>query len=408
MTLSRIASKTPLLAAPATSGRPRTIHYSLAFVTVAAACVATYVIDLAAFEGPNLLLFFVAIALAAWFGGPGPGWLSVVLSVLAVDFFFSPPLYVLDLSAKDIPWFIAFALCAMAVNAVSLQRRRMEAMLRQAHDKLEQRVQERTLDLQQSNDKLTAMTIERAVAEAALRETQHELARVARIMTVSELTASIAHEVSQPLAAVMANSEAALNWLKRSPPDLSQTAESIAAVTTAGQRASDVISRIRTLMTKGMPTVVAVDVNGLVENVLALVGSGLEKRNVAVMCRLETKPPLMLGDTIQLQQLLLNLVNNAAEAMVDVFDRKRELTIETRQSAINKLTIAVHDTGHGLAKVDATKLFQPFYSTKPSGMGMGLSICCTIVDFHKGTIRAVPRSPHGTTFEVELPLRTAA
>jgi C4-dicarboxylate-specific signal transduction histidine kinase len=387
---------------------PRTIRYSLAFVTVAAACATTHVIDLASFEGPNFFLFFVAIALTAWVGGHGPGWLSVMLSVLAADFFFTPPLYVIDLSAKDIPWFIAFALCAMAVNAMSLQRRRMEVMLRRAYDELEQRVQERTLDLQLSNNKLTAVTLERSLTEAALRETQNELAHVARIMTVSELTASIAHEVNQPLAAVTANSEAALNWLKRSPPDLNQAAESIAAATTAGRRASDVISRIRALLTNGMPTVAAVDVNGIVGNVLALAGGRLEKQNIAVTCRLETIPPLMLGDTIQLQQLLLNLVNNAADAMVDVLDRERELTIETRQSATNKVTITVQDTGHGLAKVDATKLFQPFYSTKPSGMGMGLSICRTIVDFHKGTIRAMPRSPYGSTFEVELPLGAAA
>src|SRR5262245_33633779 len=217
MSVSRVASHAPShspgIRIPRVLGV--VFRYLLPFIAVAIACIATYLLDIAAPESPNLFLFFGSIVVTAWFAGAGPGWLAVVLSILAVDYFFSPPIYVLDLSAKDIPWFTAFALCAVATNALSLQRRRMESMLRQARDELEQRVRERTRDLQQSNDKLTAATKERALAEAALRETQNELARAARIMTVTELTASIAHEVNQPLAAVVANSEAALNWLKR-------------------------------------------------------------------------------------------------------------------------------------------------------------------------------------------------
>jgi C4-dicarboxylate-specific signal transduction histidine kinase len=383
------------------------LRYFLSFVAVAVACGATYLLNIAAPESSNLFLFFASIVVAAWYAGAGPGWLAVGLSIIAVDYFFSPPIYVLDLSAKDIPWLAAFVACAVVTNAMSLQRRRMEAMLRQARDELEQRVRERTLDLQQSNDKLTAATVERSVAEAALRETQNELARAARILTVTELTASIAHEVNQPLAAVVANSEAALNWLKRSPPALREANESIAAVVMAGERASDVIGRIRSLMTNGAPILATVDMNELVDNVIVLVHTSLVKRNITVTCRLEPESLPILGDRIQLQQLLLNLINNAADAMAQVFDRDRKLVVKTRHIKDN-VTITVEDTGHGLADVDTTKLFQPFYSTKQDGMGMGLSICRTIAESHSGTIRAMSRSPYGAAFQVELPLRIAA
>jgi C4-dicarboxylate-specific signal transduction histidine kinase len=278
------------------------LRYFLPIVAVATACAATYVLDLAAPASPNLFLFFVAIVAVGWYLGAGPGWLSVVVSVVAVDFLFLPPIHVLDFSVKDIPWFVAFVLSAAATNALSLKRRRTEEMLIQARGELEQRVRERTLDLQQTNEKLIAETVERARAEAVLRETRDELVRAARIATVAELTASIAHEINQPLAAVVANSEAALNWLKRSPPAFSEAKESIAGVVAAGERAAEVINRIRILMTKGAGTWTKVDVNELVDTVLSIILTSLAKRNVALECRLEPGLPLVLGDRVQLQQ----------------------------------------------------------------------------------------------------------
>lgn len=407
MSLSRIGSDEPShsLDIPSVGPLRPFLRYGLSIAAVAAACAATYLLDIAAPESPNLFFFFISIVAAAWFAGAGPGWLAVILSMIAVDYFYLPPIYVLDLSVKHIPWFAAFAACAVVTNALSLQRRRIEAMLRQAHNELEQRVRERTLDLQQSNDKLVAATAERVTAEAALRETQNELARVARIMTVTELTASIAHEVNQPLAAVVANGEAALNWLKRSPPDVPRAEESIAAVVFAGERASDVIGRIRSLMTNSAPTPTVIDINELVTSVVTLVQTSLEKRNTSLDCQLELDPPSLLGDRIQLQQLLLNLVSNAADALANVLDRDRKIAIRTRRGDGDTIVLTVEDNGLGLAGVDRAKLFQPFYSTKQNGMGMGLSICRTIVESHGGTISAAPRSPHGTVFQVELPLK---
>ena len=190
-------------------------RYLLPFIAVAIGVGATHLLGLTDPESPNLFLFFAAIVVSAWFAGTIPGWLSVILSTAAVDYFFIPPIYVLDLSAKDIPWLVTFAVCSIITNALSLQRRRAEALLIQARDELEVRVRQRTLDLQEANERLVAETAEHTRAEALLRETQNELSRAARIATVTELTASIAHEVNQPLAAIVANGEAALNWLGR-------------------------------------------------------------------------------------------------------------------------------------------------------------------------------------------------
>jgi C4-dicarboxylate-specific signal transduction histidine kinase len=379
------------------------LRYFLSAAVVTVACGATYLLDLAAPESPNLFLFFGAIVIVAWYLGAGPGWLAVILSTVAVDYFFIPPLYILDLSAKDFPWLVAFIACSVATNALSLKRRRLEAMLLQARDELEQRVHERTLELQHTNDALVAEAAERARAEAALRETQNELARAARIMTVAELTASITHEIKQPLAAVVASGEAALNWLKRSPPALSEADESIGAVIAAAERAADVMSKIRSLMTRAAPALTELDISELVSSVMMLVQASLARRSIFVECHLQPEPPPVVGDRIQLQQLVLNLIHNAVDAMADISDRKRELIVTTRHADDNRVAISVEDCGRGFADADITKCFQPFYSTKLDGMGMGLSICRTIAESHGGTIGARSRLPHGAIFEVNLP-----
>jgi C4-dicarboxylate-specific signal transduction histidine kinase len=378
-------------------------RYALPFVALATAIGATYLLDVVSPESPNLFLFFVAIVVSAWFGGPGPGWVSVVLSTLSADYFFIPPLYVLDFARKDIAWLLAFIACTVAANALSLQRRRAETLLVKARDDLEIRVRERTADLQKSNARLASETSERARAEADLREAQGEFARVARIMTVGELTASIAHEVNQPLAAVVANGNAALNWLQRDPPALAEVQDSVAAIVTAGERAGEVISRIRSLMTKEPPALASANVNDLINGVLSLVQPSLKKLNVILESHLDPDLRLVFGDRVQLQQLMLNLLNNAVEAMADVADRPRQLIVRTEQAADGKIVIAVEDSGRGFGDADLKKLFHPFYTTKRDGMGMGLSICRTIAECHRGKISAAARSPCGAIFRVALP-----
>ncbi|HYI26632.1 MAG TPA: ATP-binding protein [Bradyrhizobium sp.] len=378
-------------------------RYFIPIVAVGTATGITYLLDLIAPEGQNQFLFFVAVIVSAWFAEAGPGWLSVVLSIVSVDYFFLPPIYVLDLSVKDLPWLIAFVGCAAATNWLGLKRRRMEERLVQAHNELEQRVNEQTQELREANQRLIAEMADRARTEAALRETQNELARAARIMTVGELTSSIAHEINQPLAAVMSNAEAALNWLQRDPPALVMVKESVAGIIAAGGRASDIIVRIRSLIKRGPPDLVKLSINEVVDDVLATARVGFKTHNVMIEQHLEPALPAMSGDRIQLRQLVSNLLNNAAEAMADVFDRPRRLVVCTKRTPGNGIAITVEDVGIGFAGADSTRLFQPFYSTKAEGTGLGLSICRSIAEFHGGKISAVSNHPYGVVVCVELP-----
>ena len=387
------------------AARLRTVYrYSVPFVAVATATVATSLLDIVEPESPYLFLFFVAIVASAWFAGAGPGWLSVLFSILAVDYFFIPPIYVLDFSAKDFPWLAAFVGCAVATNGVSLKRRRMENELLRARNELEQRVDERTQELREANKRLIAEIAERARTETALRDTQNELARAARIMTVGELTSSIAHEINQPLAAVVSNAEAARNWLQRDPPGVPEATASVAAIVAAGERAGDIIVRIRSLIKKGSPNLITLSINEIVDSVLTTAKASFETRDIVIERRLEFGLPTVLGDRVQLQQLVSNLLNNAAEAMADVFDRPRIVVVCTKRTRCNGIAVVIEDSGRGLADADTARLFQPFYSTKAEGTGMGLSICRSIAESHGGKISVLSSSPRGTVFQVDLPV----
>jgi C4-dicarboxylate-specific signal transduction histidine kinase len=378
-------------------------RYTLSFLAVLVAGFGSAVLDYASPGTHNLFLFFAAIAISALYAGAGPGWFSVALSAFAADYFFLPPLYHIEFGAEEISWLVAFVACGVATSAVSLRRRRMEETLRRTRDDLEDRMHARTLELRQLNVKLIEEMTERIRAEKALRQTQCELARASRIMTVAELTASIAHEINQPLAAVVSNGEAAQNWLRRSPPAIQEVTESVAAVVTAGVRSAEIITRIRRLITKAIPRQTTIEVNELVGQVLTLAHSDLTRRGIAIECRLAPALPPVTGDRVQLQQVLLNLVNNASDAMAEVLDRPRELIVETRACDEDTVSIVVTDSGHGLCIADTSRIFQPFYSTKQDGMGIGLSVCRTVIEAHGGSIRATKRQPYGAVLEVDLP-----
>jgi C4-dicarboxylate-specific signal transduction histidine kinase len=236
-----------------------------------------------------------------------------------------------------------------------------------------------------------------------LRKAQAELAHVTRVTTLGELTTSIAHEVNQPLAAVMANAEASLRWLDRDPPNLVAARRSVEWVINDGFRASEVIRRVRALANKTEIEKEPIDINSVVRDVVALVQRELSSHRVSLRTELAPALPMVLGDRIQLQQVIINLVMNGIEAMQTVTDRRRELAIRSGQDEEQGVLISVADCGVGISAESANRLFNAFFTTKSSGLGMGLSICRSIVEAHGGRLTAFGNDGPGATFQFVLP-----
>jgi PAS domain S-box-containing protein len=244
---------------------------------------------------------------------------------------------------------------------------------------------------------------ERKRAEEALREAQIKLAHVNRLRTMGQLTASIAHEINQPIAATVINAQAALRWLDARPPDLEETREALARVVKNGIRAGDVIDRIRAIIKKVPTRTDQFDINDAIIDVVALTRSEILSNGVSLQTQFAQGLPLIQGDRVQLQQVILNLIVNAIEAMNDVRTGARELWISTEINTSNGALVAVRDSGPGLDPASLEHLFDEFYTTKSSGMGMGLSICRSIIEAHGGRIWAEANVPHGATVQFTLP-----
>lgn len=244
---------------------------------------------------------------------------------------------------------------------------------------------------------------ERIRAQAAMEAAQAELARVARLTTMGELAASIAHEVNQPLAAVVANGNAALRWLDRPAPELGEAKEALEGVVEEGKRASEVIGRIRSFLRNRKPDYAATDVNEAIREVLALTRHAMRSRNVTIQTSLPDVPSV-LGDRVQLQQVIMNLVINGADAMSTVTGRPRILRIGSQTNGAQDVVITVGDSGTGIDESIRSRVFDPLFTTKSTGMGMGLPICRGIVQAHGGRLWAEPASPHGTEFRFTVPI----
>jgi C4-dicarboxylate-specific signal transduction histidine kinase len=222
---------------------------------------------------------------------------------------------------------------------------------------------------------------------------------------MGHLAASIAHEVTQPIAAVVTTAHAALRWLDAQPPDLGEVQQALGGIIKDGNRASDVIGRIRGLITKVPPRHDPLDVNQAIVDATTLTRSELFNHRIALQIQLAQGLPVVQGDRIQLQQVLLNLIINAIEAMSAVNEGPRELLISSASNAADSVLVAVQDSGPGLTPESSDRLFQAFHTSKPDGMGMGLSICRSIVEAHGGRVWAAASTPRGAIFQFTLPAR---
>jgi C4-dicarboxylate-specific signal transduction histidine kinase len=236
------------------------------------------------------------------------------------------------------------------------------------------------------------------VAERALQAAQAELAHVTRVTTLGEMSASIAHEVNQPLAAIVTNAEAGLRWLGRDVPDLKEARTAVGNVVKDAHRAGEVIHRIRNFSKKADPQMTRLDINDVVEEAVTLVQHEALRHGMAVRFDLASGLPPVRGDRIQLQQVIVNLAVNGMEAMATV-DRERMLIVRTQRHQSKGVLVAIEDAGVGIEPENVNRVFNAFHTTKPAGLGMGLSICRSIIEAHGGQLWASPNTGPGMTFQ---------
>ena len=327
-----------------------------------------------------------------------------IISVLCLDYFFAPPIFSLRLNDPlDIVALFVFLGTALLISRVMSQRRRAEEALQKLAGELESKVRERTAELASANHKLRSEMNEHQRAEEALQETQAELAHVSRLMTLGELTASISHEVNQPIAAVVTNGQVCLRLLALDTPRPDDVRNTVERIVRDANRASEVIQRIRALAKRTEPQMVSLDINDVIREAILLVQREVLSNGVSLRSELAPVLPHVLGDRVQLQQVIINLLMNGVEAMASVTDRSRELVIRSHRHEEGHVLVAVLDSGIGIDSNTSERLFTAFFTTKPSGMGMGLSISRSIIKAHGGRLWASPNRDHGAAFQFTVP-----
>jgi C4-dicarboxylate-specific signal transduction histidine kinase len=245
---------------------------------------------------------------------------------------------------------------------------------------------------------------ENRVTQDELRHRLHEIAHLNRTATAGQLMASIAHQINQPLAAIAANGNAGLRWLDKEVPNLREVRAALERVVRDVHHADDVVRTIRAMFKKGDQNELSQDVNKLIWEVLGLLRGDLQKRQVSVQTDILPELPEIVADRVQLQQVILNLVVNAMEAMESVADRPRVLKVTSRSRDPSGVLITVEDSGTGVDPEKIDDIFEPFFTTKSHGMGMGLSICRSIIEAHGGSISASRRQPYGLALQIALPV----
>jgi C4-dicarboxylate-specific signal transduction histidine kinase len=343
--------------------------YVLAIISCAVALAVAWPID-----APSSC-FLLAVTVSSLFGGLGPGLFSVALSAIAFDYFFLwrtfPPAHE---PATLLRFAVFMAAALLSAGLMEIKRRGEESRNR---------------------------------AEGALRQAQADLAHISRVTTLGELTASLAHEVKQPIAAAVTDANTCLRWLTRDQPDLEEAREASLRVVKDATRAAEIIDRIRLLFKKGTPQREVVDVNEVIREMIVLLRNQATRYSIFVRTDLAADIPQIVGDRVQLQQVLMNLIVNSIDAMKEV-EGTRNLAIKSQRAENEQVMLSVSDTGVGLPPQQADQIFNAFFTTKVHGTGMGLRISRSIVESHGGRLWAADNSPRGASFHLTLPTKAEA
>ena len=355
------------------------------------ATIALVVLTFVAFElhadlTIALCLYVAFIVIIALVGNVA---LSIVASIVTVgfmDWFFTPPLFSVQIGDPlDAVALALFVLISLSITTLIARLRLRSKQLETARVHLDEQI------------------AARAQTEEFLQQAQ-DVARVNRVMLVGEMTASIAHEINQPLTGIIANAGTSLRYLAAQPPNLDEARTHLEFIVRDGNRAAGIISRIRALVKRAPPARSMLDINETILDVIALAQVQLQKNPIDVRTDLASDLPQVPADRVQLQQVILNLLVNAVEAMRETNGRSRELVVASGTMDQNKAFVEVRDSGPGLDPANADQLFNAFYTTKPEGMGMGLSISRLIVEGHGGRLWGTSNAPHGAVFRFTLPL----
>jgi C4-dicarboxylate-specific signal transduction histidine kinase len=354
-------------------------------------------------EAAPVSLFLCAVMLSAWFGGVGPGLFATILCSVAFYYYFLPPIHSLAGKPAELPRLVIFMVSTLFVGALSAAQRSATESLRRARDDLKGTIQQ----LQRTNEALEAESRERQRAEENLGQAQADLAHISRVTTMGELTAALAHEVNQPIAAAVTSANSCIRWLEADVPNLDKARGAAMRIVKDGTRAAEIIGRIRLLFQKGTHQLEPVNVNEVIQEMIALLRGETTRYSISVRPELAADLPLVTGDHVQLQQVMMNLMTNSIDAM-KVADGARELSIKSQRSENGELLVSVSDTGVGLPPGQAEQIFNAFFTTKPHGTGMGLRICRSIVESHGGRLWAAENSPRGARFYFTLPAKFEA
>jgi C4-dicarboxylate-specific signal transduction histidine kinase len=377
-------------------------NYALAAISVGIAAVIT--LKLGFIIKHTATLFFCSVMLSSWYGGLWPGVFAALLSVVSLDYFFLPPLYALGINPEEVPDMIVFVATALFISWLSGEQKRAKESLRLVRDELDAKVRERTAELKGANEQLQSEIAEREAAEEGLIQARTEIARIARITSMGELVASIAHELNQPLGSIVTSGDACLHWLDTKPPNLEEARQAVEAIIRDGTRASSVLVRIRSLLRRGERLRERLDINDVIREVIALLDGELRRNEASLRTEMSGTLPPVIVDRVLLQQVLLNLMMNALEAMRGVSAEEQVLRIRTEKQSSNNIIVLVQDSGVGVDPEHPSRMFEAFYTTKVEGIGMGLTISRSIIEAHGGRLWAVANDGPGSTFCFTLPI----